>query len=55
MAPKSDKGLKPITILMADDDEDDFVITSSLIKEIPNGNFIIDWCPKHTDALRKIL
>jgi PAS domain S-box-containing protein len=43
-----------IRILIIDDDEDDFVITSSLIKEIPNGNFIIDWCPKHTDALRKI-
>jgi PAS domain S-box-containing protein len=43
-----------IRILIIDDDEDDFVITSSLIKEIPNGNFVIDWCPKHTEALGKI-
>jgi PAS domain S-box-containing protein len=43
-----------IRILIVDDDEDDFVITSSLIKDIPNGNFTIEWCPKHTDALKKI-
>ncbi|HLO81312.1 MAG TPA: ATP-binding protein [Chitinophagaceae bacterium] len=43
-----------IRILIVDDDEDDFVITSSLIRDIPNGNFTIEWCPKHTDALKKI-
>jgi PAS domain S-box-containing protein len=43
-----------VKILIIDDDEDDFVITSSLINEIPNGNFVIDWCPKHTEALTKI-
>jgi PAS domain S-box-containing protein len=43
-----------VRILIIDDDEDDFVITSSLINEIPNGNFVIDWCPKHSDALAKI-
>ncbi len=43
-----------IRILIIDDDEDDFLITSSLINEIPNGNFIIEWCPKHSEALQKI-
>jgi PAS domain S-box-containing protein len=43
-----------VKILIIDDDEDDFVITSSLINEIPNGNFVIDWCPKHTEALTRI-
>lgn len=43
-----------IRILIIDDDEDDFLITSSLINEIPNGHFIIDWCPKHVEALHKI-
>lgn len=43
-----------IKILIIDDDEDDFVITRSLINEIPKGNFSIDWCARHTDALQKI-
>lgn len=43
-----------IRILIIDDDEDDFVITSSYLKEIPSGNFHIDWCSKHEEALHKI-
>jgi PAS domain S-box-containing protein len=43
-----------IKILIIDDDEDDFVITKSLINDIPNGNFSIDWCSKHSEALQKI-
>jgi len=43
-----------IRILIVDDDEDDFVITSSLINEIPNSRYRIDWCPKHTEAIEKI-
>jgi PAS domain S-box-containing protein len=43
-----------IKILIIDDDEDDFVITRSLINDIPNGNFAIDWCPRHSEALQKI-
>lgn len=43
-----------IRILIIDDDEDDFIITSSYIQEIPSGNFKIDWCSRHEDALRMI-
>lgn len=43
-----------IRILIIDDDEDDFVITSSYIREIPSGNFHIDWCSRHEEALQKI-
>jgi PAS domain S-box-containing protein len=43
-----------IRILIVDDDEDDFVITSSLINEIPGISFKIDWSPKHTEAIQKI-
>jgi two-component system, sporulation sensor kinase E len=43
-----------IRILIIDDDEDDFIITEQMIKDIPNGNFQIDWCPRHADGLLKI-
>lgn len=40
-----------IKILIVDDDEDDFVITSEYIRHIPATSYIIDWCPKYQDAL----
>ena len=43
-----------IRILIVDDDEDDFVITSSLINDIPDSKYRIDWCPRHSDAIQKI-
>lgn len=41
-----------VKILVVDDDEDDFIITSSYIKDIPGKSFQVDWCPKYTDALK---
>jgi len=43
-----------VNILIIDDDEDDFIITSSYIKEIPSGNFQIDWSSNYEEGLRKI-
>ena len=42
-------------ILIIDDDEDDYFITSDYIRDIPGSSFIIDWCPQYTEALGKIL
>lgn len=45
----------PLNILIIDDDEDDFFITSEYIKNINNGySFNIEWCPSYTEALGKI-
>lgn len=45
----------PLNILIIDDDEDDFFITSEYIKNINNGySFNIEWCAAYTDALGKI-
>jgi PAS domain S-box-containing protein len=44
-----------IKILIVDDDEDDYLITSEYIKHIPGSNFKIDWCPKYADALRHMI
>jgi PAS domain S-box-containing protein len=38
-------------ILIIDDDEDDFFITSEYIKKISDRKFAIDWCYKYTDAI----
>ncbi len=47
---------QPITrILIIDDDEDDFIITSDYIKHIPGSSFKIDWCYKYNDALNHML
>lgn len=40
-----------VRILIVDDDEDDFLITSEYIRHIPGSNFEIDWCYKYDDAL----
>ena len=38
-------------ILIVDDDEDDYLITSDLIKSIPSSGFTINWCYSYKDAL----
>lgn len=45
---------EPIRILIVDDDEDDFYITNSIIKDIKGGNFIVHWCYKYAEALDHI-
>jgi PAS domain S-box-containing protein len=40
-----------IKILIVDDDQDDFIITSEYIKHIPATSFVIDWCHKYQEAL----
>ena len=41
----------PIRILIIDDDEDDYLITSEYIRHIPGATFVIDWCPTFERAL----
>ncbi|MBA4167887.1 MAG: response regulator, partial [Chitinophagaceae bacterium] len=41
-------------ILIIDDDEDDFFITSEYIKKINDRNLRIDWCFKYKDAIEHI-
>ena len=44
-------GLK---ILIIDDDEDDFFITSEYIRSIPGSNFIVEWCYEYDEAIIQI-
>ncbi|MFI5125072.1 MAG: ATP-binding protein [Chitinophagales bacterium] len=45
----------PIRVLIIDDDEEDFFITSQYIKKIRGKEFIIDWCFRYKDAYEAIL
>jgi PAS domain S-box-containing protein len=43
-----------VRILVIDDDEDDFFITSEYIRKIKDANFQIDWCFRYQDAMQKL-
>lgn len=45
---------KPVRILIIDDDEDDYFITSDYLNNIPGKSFIIDWCYTYADAIGHI-
>ncbi|HEY5826711.1 MAG TPA: ATP-binding protein [Cyclobacteriaceae bacterium] len=43
-----------IRVLVIDDDEDDFFITTDYIKNIETAQFEIEWCSKYSEALKTI-
>ena len=45
---------KPVRVLIIDDDEDDYFITSDYLNSIPGKSFIIDWCYTYADAIGHI-
>lgn len=45
---------KTARIVIVDDDEDDFVITSDYIKSIKESVFQIDWSPNYADGIKKL-
>jgi PAS domain S-box-containing protein len=42
---------KPVRVLIIDDDEDDYILTSTLIEDIADREFDIHWCYNYKDAL----
>lgn len=46
--------LHPVRILIIDDDEDDFILTSGFIKSIEDRTFDIQWCYNYKTALDHI-
>jgi CheY-like chemotaxis protein len=44
----------PIKLLLVDDDEDDFYLTSDYLNDIRGQNFEIDWAFSFDNALEKI-
>ncbi|MBC7935498.1 MAG: PAS domain S-box protein, partial [Rhizobacter sp.] len=46
--------MKIIKILIIDDDEDDFYILKEYISTIKEQQFIVDWCGKYDEAIKKV-
>ncbi len=44
----------PTRILIVEDDEDDFLIIEACIRDIPEKEFLIDWCYQYEEALERI-
>jgi len=44
-----------VKILIVDDDEDDFIITSEYIQSIPGNSFKIEWCKNYNDGIKQLL
>lgn len=42
---------KPVRVLIVDDEEDDFILTSSQIKDITTRTFAIEWCSNYKKLL----
>lgn len=48
--------MKPIRILLVDDDEDDFILTKDLFSEIPQSqNYKLTWCNNFEEAINAML
>ncbi|MDP5122118.1 MAG: hypothetical protein NWQ46_11025 [Spirosomaceae bacterium] len=47
--------MKTINVLLVDDDEDDYFLTSAYFEEIKNINFKIDWKSTYDLAAQAIL
>ena len=42
---------RPLRVLLADDDQDDFIITRDLLLNIGPGRYELDWAPDFASAL----
>ncbi len=42
------------SILVIDDDEDDFIITSEYIQSIPGNSYRTEWCKNYNEALKQL-
>jgi PAS domain S-box-containing protein len=47
--------VSPVRVLIVDDDEEDFFITSEYIRNIEGRRFAIDWCYRYSNALKCII
>jgi signal transduction histidine kinase len=52
--PTSDLETKALRVLIADDDEDDYVLTRDLLLRIGHPRFELDWTPTYEGALQAI-
>lgn len=46
--------VSPTRILIVEDDEDDYLIIEACLRDIPDKEFLIEWCYDYDEALRRI-
>ncbi|CAN5471805.1 hypothetical protein BH10BAC4_BH10BAC4_04120 [soil metagenome] len=44
-----------VRVLVVDDEEDDFILTSAQIKDISSRKFVIEWCSNYKKAVERML
>src|SRR5664279_1387970 len=54
-SPPMTAEIMPVKVLIIDDDEEDFFLTSQYIKKIRGKEFVIDWCYRYQEALDAIV
>ena len=42
---------EPITVLLVEDDEDDYLITREMLARQDRARFVLDWCATYSDAV----
>jgi len=45
---------KPLHVLLVDDDEDDFILTSACFNDLVEWKFELEWCPTYEKALHSL-
>ena len=45
---------EPIQVLLVDDDEDDFILTSAYFKDLTGWTFNLDWCSTYEQAVHSL-
>jgi PAS domain S-box-containing protein len=45
---------KKLHVLLVDDDEDDFILTSECFKDLTNWKFQLDWCSTYEEAIKSL-
>lgn len=53
MDTKAEAGATQISILLVEDDEDDYLITEDLLSEIEGLKFDLEWAPDYDSALKE--
>jgi signal transduction histidine kinase len=44
----------PVSVLLIDDDEDDYILTKELLSEVPGGRHALDWAATYEEGLKAL-
>lgn len=44
-----------IRVLLIEDDEDDYILTSEMLRDVKGTKFILEWVPRYSDGIKAIM